>query len=139
MNASELYAAGRLQDAIKAQTDAVKAAPADPNKRLFLFELQAFAGDLERARRQIDAVKYDEPERDAAVAAYRTLLDAEEARRKLFRDGVQPSFFHPAPDHARLRLEAVQRLREKHDPEAAALLNRAAEATPSLKGEFNER
>ncbi len=139
MSVNEHYAAGRLQDAIKAQTDAVKAAPADPNKRLFLFELQAFAGDLERARRQIDAVKYDDPQTDVGVSAYRKLLEAEESRRKLFRDGVAPAFFHPAPDHVRLRLDAAQRLREKNYAEAADLLNRAAEASPPLKGQLNDK
>jgi hypothetical protein len=79
MNASEYYAAGRLQDAIRAQTDAVRADAADPNKRLFLFELQAFAGDLDRARRQLDAVKYDDPQKELAIVAYRPLLDAEQA------------------------------------------------------------
>jgi type VI secretion system protein ImpE len=139
MNASELYSAGKLQDAIKAQTDAVKAAPADPAKRLFLFELQVFAGDLDRAKRQIDAVKYDDPGTDAAVAVYRKLLEAETARRKLFQDGVAPQAFGPVADQVKLRIEAVQRLREKNHAEAAAALGRAAEATRAFKGQLNEK
>jgi type VI secretion system protein ImpE len=139
MNASECYAAGRLQDAIKAQTDAVKAAPGDPNKRLFLFELQAFAGDLDRAGRQLDAAKFGDPPMDLAVTGYRALLEAEKARRKLFRDGVPPEFFHPAPDHVHLRLDAVQRLREGRFGEAADLLGRAAKAGPAPKGRLNGR
>jgi len=56
MNATDLFKAGRLQAAIDAQIQEVKAKPADHGRRLFLFELCAFAGDLERARRQIDAL-----------------------------------------------------------------------------------
>src|SRR5262245_43141677 len=63
MSASEAFKAGRLQEAIDAQIQEVRAHPADHGKRLFLFELAAFAGDLDRARRQIDAVKYDDPDR----------------------------------------------------------------------------
>ena len=47
MTARESYNAGRLQEAIAAQTQEVKARPADQSQRLFLFELLAFAGDLD--------------------------------------------------------------------------------------------
>ncbi len=49
MNATELYRAGKLQEAITAQVAEVKANPTDQGKRLFLFELLVFAGDLDRA------------------------------------------------------------------------------------------
>jgi type VI secretion system protein ImpE len=67
MNAGELYKAGRLAEAIEAQIQEVKANPIDNGKRLFLFELLAFAGDLDRARRQIDAVSYDDADLDMAT------------------------------------------------------------------------
>src|SRR5215469_1701748 len=89
MNASDFFQAGKLQDAINAQVQEVKAHPADQSKRLFLFELLAFAGDLDRARRQIEALTYTEPELVAGVLNYKNLLNSEESRRKLFRDGVR--------------------------------------------------
>lgn len=84
MNASELYKVGRLQDAIEAQVREVQASAIDPSKRLFLFELLLFSGDLERARGESEAIKYEEPEVDAAMAVYRKLVDAEQAHRDLF-------------------------------------------------------
>lgn len=137
MNAGEAFKAGRLREAIDAQIADVKAHPADHGKRLFLFELAAFAGDLERARRQIEAVRYDEPELDLAAQTYRKLLDAEEARRRLFKDGLQPGLLADAPDHAVLRLEAVNRLREGRPSEAAEILERANDLAPVLKGALN--
>jgi type VI secretion system protein ImpE len=139
MNASELYKAGKLQEAIDAQIKEVKANAADQAKRLFLFELLAFAGDLERARRQIEAITYDEMELEAAVMAYRKLLDSEQARRRLFSDGLCPSFFSDPPEHVRLRLDAVNRLRENRVTEAAEVLGRAAEMCPPLKGQLNDK
>jgi type VI secretion system protein ImpE len=138
MKARELYQAGRLNEAIEAQIQEVKKHPADQGKRLFLFELLAFAGDLDRARRQIDAVRYDKMELDAAVTVYRQLLDAEQLRRRLFADGVPPRFFAEPPEHVRLRLEAVQRLREGNQAEAAATLERANAAMPTLQGILND-
>lgn len=137
MSASELFKAGRLAEAVQAQTQEVKVHPADPNRRLFLFELLAFAGDLDRARRQIEAVSYNQVELDAAVASYRQLLEAEQARRRLFAVGTPPRFFADPPDHARLRLEAVQKLRDRQPADAAALLARADAAAPALAGKLN--
>src|SRR5262245_9604543 len=118
MSASELFQAGRLQEAIEAQVQEVKSNPADHGRRLFLFELLAFAGDLERARRQIDALKADEPELEMALMAYRKLLDSEQARRQLFATGRSPQFLADPPEHVGLRLEAVNRLREGRPAEA---------------------
>jgi type VI secretion system protein ImpE len=139
MNAGELFKAGKLQDAIESQIKEVKANPADQGKRLFLFELQSFAGDLDRAQRQIEAVKYTEMELDAAVMAYRKILDAERLRRRLFSDGLQPQFFSDPPEHVKLRLEAVNRIREKNPAEATKLLEQAESARPALPGKLNEK
>jgi type VI secretion system protein ImpE len=137
MNAGELFKAGKLQAAIDAQLQEVKRNPADQAKRMFLFELLVFSGDLDRARRQIDAVTYGEAERDAVVIGYRKLLDAEEDRRKLFRDGKKPQFLGPPPEHVQWRLEAINCLRGNQHKEAAELLNRADAAVAPLPGSLN--
>jgi type VI secretion system protein ImpE len=137
MNANELFKAGHLQAAIDEQIKEVKARAADHGKRLFLFELLAFAGELERARRQIDPINYGEMELDSAVLAYRQLLDAEDARRRLFSASQQPQFLAEVPAHVQLRLEAVTRLRENRAADAAELLNRAAAASPPRAGQLN--
>jgi type VI secretion system protein ImpE len=138
MSASELFKAGDLKEAIAAQTQEVKAEPADPGRRLFLFELLAFAGDLDRARKQIDAVHYDDPERDAAVLRYKRLLDSEAARRKTFAESVKPEFLSEIPFHARMRMDAVLNFLQLHRVvEAAALLEGARKMTPVLKVVLN--
>src|ERR1700730_8479286 len=62
MNAGTLFKSGKLQEAIAAQVQEVKSNPADQAKRLFLFEMLAFAGELDRAQRQIDALQFEEME-----------------------------------------------------------------------------
>jgi type VI secretion system protein ImpE len=139
MQAGELYKAGRLREAIEAQLLDVRSAPTDPAKRLFLFELLAFSGDLERARRQIDLAEHNDADLDAATAVYRKLLDAEQARRDLFARGVAPGFFGEPAEHLRLRLDAVNRLREGRFAEAGETLARANEAVPAVHGHLNGR
>jgi type VI secretion system protein ImpE len=137
MSAAELFKAGKLPEAIAAQVQAVKETPADQAKRVFLFELLALSGDLDRARRQIEAVEYEEPEREMATAAYRKLLDAEQARRQLFSTGLAPKFLANPPEHFQLRLEAVSRLREGRAAEARAVLDQANALVPALHGQLN--
>jgi type VI secretion system protein ImpE len=137
MNAGDLFKAGQLQPAIDAQLKEVKSHPQDHARRLFLFELLAFSGDLDRARKQIEAVTYEKLELDAATQQYRKLLDSEALRRRLFRDGLQPEFFSEPPEHVRRRLEAVNRLREGNAAEAAALLQRANDEAPAVRGKLN--
>src|SRR5262245_13001284 len=137
MNAGDCFKAGRLQAAIDAQLADVKAAPGDFNRRLFLFELSAFAGDFDRAKRQIEMMTYDTPEMQIAVGVYRLALDSEEARRALFAKGQPPQFFAPPPEHVAKRLEAVNELRSGRPGAAAALLQAANDAAPPLQGQFN--
>ena len=137
MNATELFKAGQLSAAVEAQLQAVKASPGDQGKRLFLFELLAFSGDLECARRQIDALRYDDPDLETAADAYRKLLDAEQLRRQLFAGGLAPHSLAEAPEYVRLRLAAVDCLREGKPAEAQALLENAAEASPTVRGRLN--
>ncbi len=138
MTATELYKAGKLQDAITAQIQEVKASPSDQGKRLFLFELLAFSGDLERARRQLDAINYTEPELAAGVLAYKKMLESEQARRQFFKDGVPPRFFGEQPEHVHWRIEAANRLRENRPDEVAQCLAKAAETAPTVRGTLND-
>jgi type VI secretion system protein ImpE len=136
MTASELFRTGKLGEAVAAQTQEVKSRPADHARRLFLFELLAFAGDLERARKQIDLLQYNDPELDAATANYRKLLDAEGKRRRFAAEGLEPGFFTEPPEHVRLRVRAAVAARS--DPaEAVRLLGRAEELAPPLTGKLN--
>ena len=139
MTPTELYQAGQLNAAIDAQVAEVKAKPADQARRLFLFELLAFAGELDRATRQIDAIKYDEPELAMASLSYRKLIEAETARRKCFEGGQPPEILGPMTESIRLRLEALTALRSGQPGAALTLLDQANEAIPAFTGTLNGR
>ena len=139
LSAAELFQQGRLDDAIFAQTEEVKQHPADPAQRLFLFELLMFAGQFERAEKQLTAVQYNELERDAAVATFRRVLAAEQERRALFAQGRRPRFLGPVPQHVELRLQALDALREGRGVQAAQLVAKAHELLPEFSGRLNDR
>ncbi|HEU5117963.1 MAG TPA: type VI secretion system accessory protein TagJ [Isosphaeraceae bacterium] len=133
-----LYKAGNLNQAIEAQLADVKKYPLDPGQRLFLFDLLLFSGDIERAKRQIEAVKQDSAEEAAGVAMYRQLMESELLRRRLFSDGLAPTFLgDDLPEHVRHRLEAVNRLREGHAAEALQEIEKAEQSAPALSGEVD--
>lgn len=137
MTATEFFCAGRLRDAIEAQTGKVKAAPTDQPARLFLFELFAIAGELDRARRQLDLLRYDNPQHTAAVEQFRHALDAEVRRRAVFAGTEQPKCLGVAPDHLRLRLDALQRIAGGEYAEARKQLDAANGDVPASSGTLN--
>lgn len=137
MNAGELFKAGKLQEAIDAQIKEVKSHPAEQTKRMFLFEMLAFSGDLDRARKQLDVLASAEVELESARQQYLHLLDAESRRRRVFSEGLKPQFLSDPPDHVKLRLEAIQHLRDKNNSQAKAILAQANQAAPKVHGKLN--
>ncbi len=141
MNAKELYKAGRLSEAIAAATDDVKRHPGDSAARAFLCELLCFAGDLERADTQANAIGDQDPKTLVAVSLLRHLLRAEVARRQFSQEGRLPEFLEAAPLPPRLKshLEASICLREGRGEEAATLLESAEKERPHVAGICNGR
>lgn len=138
MQASELFKAGQLDQAIAAQIEEVRKTPADHARRLFLFELLSFACEWDRAERQVQAIQTNELELDAALLNYKKLVEAERTRQRVFSEAVRPQFLQAPPPHAELRLQALLRLVEKRPAEAAELLAQADEQTPSIEGTWNK-
>ncbi len=137
MTANELFHAGRLRDAIDTQTQKVRANPTDNPARFFLLELFLFAGEIDRVRKQLDVLRYDDPQHTAAVAQYRQALDSEELRRAVFAGTAEPKGLENAPDHVRLRFEALPYLARGEQAEARQKLDEANAAVPTLAGLVN--
>ena len=91
MNPKELYQAGRLNDAIKALSAEMRDNPTDTRRRTFLFELLCFAGEYERADKQLEVLAEAGPDSEMGVLLYRSALFAERQRQDLFERGEFPS------------------------------------------------
>ena len=127
----ELYQAGKLDEAVEAALALVKKNPADTASRFQLAQLSCFAGDLDRADRQLDTVSTQDPGTALTVALVRQLIRAELCRRECFSDGRVPEFIgEPSPVMAG-RLRALTALREGDTGEAAKIINETAESAVS--------
>lgn len=84
MDALSLYQAGQLQPAIDALGGELKKQPLDTRRRTFLFELLCFAGDYDRAAKQLDILADASAEASAGAMLYRSALHAERTRQEMF-------------------------------------------------------
>ncbi len=90
MNPQELFRAGQLAEALKALSAEVRDNPADARRRTFLFELLCFAGEYERADKQLEVLGQAGPSSEIGVLLYRSALYAERQRQDLFAHGEYP-------------------------------------------------
>ena len=95
--ARELYAAGRLDSAIETLGAELRGNPLDAQRRTFLFELLAFAGQYDRAEKQLDVLARGGADAELAVLPYRAALQAERIREHMFATGDFPTGAVPAP------------------------------------------
>jgi type VI secretion system protein ImpE len=91
MNAIELFRAGKLTEAIEAAGAELRPNPTDSKLRTFLFELLCFAGDYDRAEKQLNILAQGGPQVELGVLLYRGALFAERARQELFHGKDLPS------------------------------------------------
>jgi type VI secretion system protein ImpE len=137
VKAKELLEANQLSAAIAALTQDVKKQPADHHLRTFLFEVLCFAGEYERAERQLDVIGHQNESAGIGVEVYRQLLKADKARQRWFAEGLKPTFLLEAPGWVQHQLEACNRLRGHQTSEAKALLQQIARTSPKLQGIVN--
>ncbi|HVT98591.1 MAG TPA: type VI secretion system accessory protein TagJ [Acidobacteriaceae bacterium] len=98
MDAQSLYRAGQLQPAIEALGGELKKQPLDTRRRTFLFELLCFAGEYDRAAKQLDILADASAEASAGAMLYRSALHAERTRQDMFsRDELPLGSAHAPP------------------------------------------
>jgi type VI secretion system protein ImpE len=91
MTPLELYRAGELREAIKALGDELRKTPLDTKRRTFLFELLLFAGEYDRAEKQLDVLAGAGGDAAAGTLLYRSALHAERTRQAMFAKGETPA------------------------------------------------
>ena len=95
--ARELYAAGRLDAAIELLGAELRNNPTDAQRRSFLFELLSFAGQYDRAEKQLDVLARAGAQAEAGTLLYRAALSAERVREHMFATGDFPTAPAPGP------------------------------------------
>ena len=91
MTPLELYRSGELRAAIKALGDELRANPLDIKRRTFLFELLCFAGEYDRAEKQLNVLADTNNQALAGTLLYRSALHAEKTRQEMFQKRDLPN------------------------------------------------
>ncbi len=98
MDGLSYYRDGQLQLAITALGEELKKQPLDAKRRTFLFELLCFAGEYDRASKQLDVLSDASKEATAGALLYRSALHAERTRQEMFaKDELPLGTTHPSP------------------------------------------
>ncbi|MBX6315422.1 MAG: tetratricopeptide repeat protein [Isosphaeraceae bacterium] len=127
MTAKQLLDEGRLSAAIEHLGTELKSRPGDLQLRAALFEALCFAGDLDRAGRQLEAIGHLDTDPMAALGCrvYQGLLESERQRAGLFAADLRPRFLLEPPALVTMHLDALGLLRDGRTTEARSLLDQA--------------
>jgi type VI secretion system protein ImpE len=138
MNDAKLHLdAGNLKGAIESALNLVKTNPTNSAARIFLFELSCFAGDWERAERQLDVIGHQEVNAMIGSKIYSENFAAERERINFFAKGTKPEFLMPPPDYVEDLIRANSFLLEGNDVEARAIIDAVEEKRPAFKCTVN--
>jgi len=97
MNAQALFQAGKLHEAVQALGAELRDNPTDAKRRTFLFELLCFAGEYDRAEKQLDVLASDGRAAEMGALLYRAALHAERIRQSIFEKKNYP-LTEPEPE-----------------------------------------
>jgi type VI secretion system protein ImpE len=84
MTPRELFQAGKLNEAVQALSTELRANPTDAKRRTFLFELLCFAGDYNRAEKQLNVLAQENKQAEMGGIVYFSALHAERMRQGAF-------------------------------------------------------
>lgn len=124
--------AGNLDAAMEAALNVVKANPTDVKARTFLFELSCFAGNWERAEKQLDVIGHQDVNAMIGSHIFRQNIKAEQSRLRLFAADHKPDFIMTPPDYVIGLLAANNRIREGNYEKARELLDQIEESRPAF-------
>ena len=119
MRARALFQDGRLAEAVDVLNTELRSDPTDRQRRTFLFELLCFAGDYDRAGKQLDIIARGGHDAALGSVLYQSALHGERIRQQMFAEGDLPARARPAPVSGRLNGEPFGTL-EDADPRIGA-------------------
>jgi type VI secretion system protein ImpE len=137
MDAKELIKAGKLAEARKHLTDAVKSAPGNIANRTMLFQVLACGGEWDKARRHLEAIATQDSSRQAGVLGYLNVLQAEAERSEVFRHRRAPAYWPERPAYSDQYEIAREKIRTQDFAGANQILEDIARQRPAVEGTLN--
>lgn len=125
---------GDLDGARAALAEIVRAKPADPEARMFLFQLLCVAEDWDRARTHLDVLARLSPEAAMLQAAYGAAIEGERLRAEVFAGRAALPVLTRDSAWANEMAEAIGHFAAGRPAEGEAARERALDAAPDTPG-----
>ena len=137
MQADELIEAGRLSEARTFLIAEVKASPSDLGKRTLLVQVLAFCGEWDKARKHLESIVLQDPNRETGVQVYENLIQAEIEREEVINLRKIPSFLTEAPPYMDKYYVARKCLENKQLDQAKELFQQIDAQCLPIRGSVN--
>jgi len=137
MNAEEHLRAGRLEEALATLQDSVKASPADPRLRIFLFQLLSVLGAWDRALTQLQVLHEMDPASKLLAQIFQPVLNCEALRAEVFEGKRTPLLFGEPEEWMGSMIQVTQLTAGGKFRAAGELRDKAYEAAPAVDGKIN--
>ena len=134
MLAEELLREGQLDKSLSQLQDAIRNDPANPQFRVFLFQLLSVMGDWKRALNQLNVVADLDAGALAMAQMYREAIHCEGLRHSVFAGDRSPLIFGEPEQWIALMLEAARLECQDNGAAAADLRDQAFEQAPTTSG-----
>ncbi len=139
MDVRDLIKAGKLAEARSMLVEAVKSSPANLNNRTLLFQVQAYGGEWDKARRQLEIIAKQDAGREVGVQVYLNLIQAEAERTEVTQQYSVPSFMPKTPPYAGRYGDALQKLKDQDFETSEAIFNEIWQGGSAISGTLNGR
>jgi type VI secretion system protein ImpE len=136
MQAAERLKSGNLEEALADLQAEVRKKPADPQARVFLFQLLCLLGRWDRARTQLEVLADLDPKTSPMVQTYGAALQCEGVRGEVFGGQRAPLVFGKPAEWVALLLESLKLTAQGKFREASVLRGQAFETAPSTAGQI---
>jgi protein involved in temperature-dependent protein secretion len=131
MDAISLFQQSQLDEAVASMTEALRADPANVDKRYHMAGLLAFRGEFDRALAHLYFIAGERPDLAPAVAMYESSVHGEEERRRMHDGGHVPGTDPENAAAVKRRVHLRRHLAAGDADQAAALMAEiAAEPVP---------
>ena len=136
-DAKLLLDSGNLKGAVDAALALVKSNPTNEAARIFLFELSCFAGNWERAEKQLEVIGHQDTVAMVGSKIYQQNFKAERDRINFFENGTRPETAMKAPEYVEDLIKANELIRLGKTGEARLLLDQVDVNRPAFKCTVN--
>ncbi len=137
MSAIEEIRSGNIDEALQMLRMEVRAHPAEPKHRVFLFQCLAIQGAWDKALTQLNLAGELDVANLQMMHAYREALQCEAFRESVFAGKHSPVMFGEPQDWLAQMLNACHLDAEGHYAQAQSVRNAALDAAPALSGTIN--